>query len=385
MYAERGFLNNAIALCNKILRQSPARTAVYYKLGKISASKGFRSDARKNFLEYADRMQKAGQREEALRALKEFADLCPDQDDIRLMLAEMLSRDSRSAEAIEQLEQLYARQEAEGRVAEARATADRIKAIDPEATPRGTGAFQAVKGNDLVFIDLGESTFTAEKRPSPVHLTPVPPPPVVETVDVSGVAALAGLSITFLPDESEAPPAPSLARLTPLPGLETVRGPAPDAEPTPTLDGLDLPVAPVDAPAIEEGLDVEVTAFESSDEIVPQVDGLASAVVTLTGSHPSLAPLIEDPPMSGAEFGSLSLATNEDCSSTTSGWRRRCRDSTSSPGRSKARFRRSSTRRRMPGCKPRLGRRAVTSTSNTCSRHSGSTPSSASSRPLSSR
>lgn len=312
MYAERGFLNNAIALCNKILRQSPARTAVYYKLGKISASKGFRSDARKNFLEYADRMQKAGQREEALRALKEFADLCPDQDDIRLMLAEMLSRDSRSAEAIEQLEQLYARQEAEGRVAEARATADRIKAIDPEATPRGTGAFQAVKGNDLVFIDLGESTFTAARRPSPGHLTPVPPPPVVETVDVSGVAALAGLSITFLPDESEAPPAPSLARLTPLPGLETVSGPAPDAEPTPALDGLDLPVAPVDAPAIEEGLDVEVTAFESSDEIVPQVDGLASAVVTLTGSHPSLAPLIEDPPMSGAEFGSLSLATNEE-------------------------------------------------------------------------
>lgn len=62
VYAERGFLNNAIALCNKILRQSPARTAVYYKLGKISASKGFKSDAKKNFLEYADRMQKAGRR-----------------------------------------------------------------------------------------------------------------------------------------------------------------------------------------------------------------------------------------------------------------------------------------------------------------------------------
>ena len=312
MYAERGFLNNAIALCNKILRQSPSRTAVYYKLGKISASKGFRSDARKNFLEYADRMQKAGQREEALRALKEFADLCPDQDDIRLMLAEMLSRDSRSAEAIEQLEQLYARQEAEGRVAEARATADRIKAIDPDATPRGTGAFQAVKGNDLVFIDLGDSTFTAATRQSPVHLTPVPPPPVVETVDVSGVAALAGLSITFLPDESEAPPAPSFARLTPLPGLETVGGPAPDTEPTPALAGLDVPLAPTDESTPAEGLDVDVSAFESSDEIVPQVDGLASAVVTLTGAHPSLAPLLEDPPLSGAEFGSLALGTNEE-------------------------------------------------------------------------
>ena len=34
---------------------------MYYKLGKISAHKGFKADAKQNFLEYADRMQKAGQ------------------------------------------------------------------------------------------------------------------------------------------------------------------------------------------------------------------------------------------------------------------------------------------------------------------------------------
>jgi tetratricopeptide (TPR) repeat protein len=60
-YAESGFHNNAIALCNKILRQSPGRASVYYKLGKISAQKGFKGDAKKNFLEYADRMQSSGQ------------------------------------------------------------------------------------------------------------------------------------------------------------------------------------------------------------------------------------------------------------------------------------------------------------------------------------
>src|SRR5688500_14654213 len=98
LYAERGFLNNAIALCNKVLRQSPGRASIYYKLGKISATKGFKSDAKKNFLEYADRMQKAGQIDEAFRALKEFADLCPDQDDIRLMLAEQLSKENRQGE-----------------------------------------------------------------------------------------------------------------------------------------------------------------------------------------------------------------------------------------------------------------------------------------------
>jgi tetratricopeptide (TPR) repeat protein len=56
-YADTGFFNNAIALCNKILRHSPGRAIVYYKLGKISAQKGLKNDARVAFLEYADRMQ----------------------------------------------------------------------------------------------------------------------------------------------------------------------------------------------------------------------------------------------------------------------------------------------------------------------------------------
>src|SRR5450756_1229578 len=101
LYTEGGFFNNAIALCNKILRTSPGRATVYYKLGKISAAKGFKGDAKQNFLEYADRMQKAGQMEEAFRALKEFADLCPDQDDIRLMLAEQLTKAGKKPEALE--------------------------------------------------------------------------------------------------------------------------------------------------------------------------------------------------------------------------------------------------------------------------------------------
>src|SRR3982750_3472956 len=66
-YAETGFFNNAIALCNKILRQSPGRVTVYYKLGKISAQKGLKQDARTNFLEYADRMRTAGKVDEPFR------------------------------------------------------------------------------------------------------------------------------------------------------------------------------------------------------------------------------------------------------------------------------------------------------------------------------
>ena len=156
LYAESGFFNNAIALCNKILRQSPGRNSIYYKLGKISAKKGFISDAKQNFLEYASRMQTGGQLDEAFRALKEFADLCPDQDDIRLMLADQLSKKDRIGEALEQLQLLYEKFEVEGRGAEMRETVDRMKAIDPSAEPKTGGSTRSQKSTDLVFLDLSD-------------------------------------------------------------------------------------------------------------------------------------------------------------------------------------------------------------------------------------
>ena len=154
LYTEGGFFNNAIALCNKVLRTSPGRASVYYKLGKISAAKGFKGEAKQNFLEYADRMQKSGSMTEAFRALKEFADLVPDQDDVRQMLAEQLTKAGKQAEALEQLQVLYGRYEADGRTAEAQATADRMRAIDPSFEPKATGQKSTAKVDDLVFIDL---------------------------------------------------------------------------------------------------------------------------------------------------------------------------------------------------------------------------------------
>ena len=60
-YAESGFPNNAIALCNKILRASPGRTAVYLKLAKLMLERGFVAEAKRNLWEEARRMTKAGQ------------------------------------------------------------------------------------------------------------------------------------------------------------------------------------------------------------------------------------------------------------------------------------------------------------------------------------
>ena len=210
LYAEGGFFNNAIALCNKILRYSPGRTIVYYKLGIISAKKGFNSDAKQNFLEYADRMQRIGKMDEAFRALKEFADLCPDQDDVRLMLADQLAKADRKPEALEQLELLYDGLEAEGRTTEANATLERMKALDPAFKPRRSVTPVPRKKEGLVFLDLdfntAETPAVEEEKPARKK-TPSTAAPSIEQPERSREprpTAPEGLQLTSLSDE---PPA----------------------------------------------------------------------------------------------------------------------------------------------------------------------------------
>jgi tetratricopeptide (TPR) repeat protein len=198
LYADRGFHNNAIALCNKVLRQSPGRASIYYKLGKISATKGFKNDAKKNFLEYADRMQKAGQINEAFRALKEFADLCPDQDDIRLMLAEQLTKENRQDEALEQLQKLHDRLDSEGRTAEVRATVDRMKSIDPDAVPRVSGSYRPQKSTDLIFLDTSFEQKSSRSR----DRTPAAPPPAGRQVSDPDLVVL---TLADQPDATVSP------------------------------------------------------------------------------------------------------------------------------------------------------------------------------------
>src|SRR5204863_9367476 len=74
-YAELGFHNTAIAMCNKVLRNAPGRQTTYLKLAKLYASKGFMAEAKQNFVAYAERMHKMGRIQHAFAALKELADI----------------------------------------------------------------------------------------------------------------------------------------------------------------------------------------------------------------------------------------------------------------------------------------------------------------------
>jgi hypothetical protein len=99
-------------------------------------------------------MQKAGMWEEAFAALEEFANLCPDQDDVRLMLAEQLTRKHKHSEALEQLQILYGKYRAEDRTTEANATLERMRALDPDVVPQETRHATPEKGSDLIFLQV---------------------------------------------------------------------------------------------------------------------------------------------------------------------------------------------------------------------------------------
>ena len=89
-YVDSGLPNNAIALCNKILRNAPGRTPTYLMLGELMLLRGFGAEARQHFVEYAQRMSKSGKVVEAFRALKKFADAARANPEVRSMLTEQL-------------------------------------------------------------------------------------------------------------------------------------------------------------------------------------------------------------------------------------------------------------------------------------------------------
>ncbi|MGH7528848.1 MAG: tetratricopeptide repeat protein [Gemmatimonadales bacterium] len=164
-YAELGFHNNAIAMCNKVLRNAPARQATYLKLAKLYAAKGFIAEAKQNFVEYAERMQRAGKIEQAFAALKEFTDISPESENLREMLAEHL--------------QMY------GGEAGRRASAPRPSAPKPAAPkppPEDAAKSGKRKTSSLVFLDLDEpsprgKTAGGAQPPAPASRSAAPSAP----------------------------------------------------------------------------------------------------------------------------------------------------------------------------------------------------------------
>jgi tetratricopeptide (TPR) repeat protein len=337
LYTEGGYLNNAIALCNKILRHAPARHQIYYKLGKISAKKGFNSDAKKNFLEYADRMHRAGRETDAFKALEEFADLCPGQDDIRLMLAEQLAKAGKKAEAIEQLQILHESLDAEGRNGEAEATVQRMHSLNPDVEPRRSKTPVKRDTGGLVFLDVGGSPAKPRPKIEGFERTAAAhqPPPRPRTPPHSKPSP----EFEALPDIEPLPDFEPLAGLDDLPGLEQAEQATPDELPTLDFDPIpglehgavegleqgsssgdlepafDLSIAETDVSPMEGLESVNVSPLEGLESVADPssfandpdagespsaIDGLVASESSLNSDEPGLGdPILDEDPLAG--------------------------------------------------------------------------------------
>jgi tetratricopeptide (TPR) repeat protein len=207
-YAELGFHNNAIAMCNKVLRNAPGRPTTYLKLAKLYAAKGFTGEARQNFIEYAERMQKAGNIQQAFQALKEFVDLSPEGEQLRQMLEEHL--------------RAHGGPELQAKLA---------AAPQPKASAAGPPAPKVAKRKttSLVFLDLDEPAKAKTPmpgRPSGGPMRPAMAPPV-------------SAPVAKAPLQAPPPSAPPAAR--PAGAIETTSL-ADDlvSEPVDHLDGLQI-------------------------------------------------------------------------------------------------------------------------------------------------
>jgi tetratricopeptide (TPR) repeat protein len=192
LYADQGFFNNAIALCGKILRVNPGRTQTYLKLCQLHARKNVVSEAKRNLIEFLERMNALGQLDQAFQAVKLFADQFSGSQEIRSMLVDLLRATSRGDEAREQLEKMAEDLEATGDKAGARKTRERLQGLEPdEGAPGATPKIPSgPRRGDLVFLDTGVDIPTSPSRaPAPIRPTkepartmqaPPPPPPLPE-------------------------------------------------------------------------------------------------------------------------------------------------------------------------------------------------------------
>jgi len=286
-YVEAGLANNAIALCNKILRTDPGCTSAYLRLGQISAAQGFLTDARASFLLYAERLNRAGRVEEALDALKEFAALAPEDVEVRLRLADQLHTHGRDVEAMEQLQLARSALRGSDRSELAAEVRERILALDPDAAiiefetalPSTSADDEDVEepgGEEVALLPTfelgvgapeGTRDRAGEELP-PIELVPTAhvDEPIVAELALQEISHLEGLEPTQADDATaegelerlvEEPDAEAdLASIEALPLLED------------GLEMLDPASVELPEPREEPGADVESGSGEEGDEEV---------------------------------------------------------------------------------------------------------------------
>jgi tetratricopeptide (TPR) repeat protein len=271
LYTDVGLTNQAIALCNKVMRLSPGRASLYLKLGILFAKKGFAAEAKQNLLEYAGRMQKAGQIEEAFRALKKFAEMTSGQDEIWSVLAQQARAHANTPEAREQVDKLLAEFEQKEKSASQRKSRMSRSQITGEVLHEEPPH----KKGELIFLDVGESPAPRRSggRQAPaVEGPPAPPPPPRR--------------------RATAPPTRAPVDLPPLEIESTALAEEEAPEEIPTLDVEPTSLAEEGAAEAMPPLELEPTSLAEPEAPTGQEYGL----IDLEGPEAEAAPIEEAEP-----------------------------------------------------------------------------------------
>jgi tetratricopeptide (TPR) repeat protein len=308
LYADQGFFNNAIALCGKILRVNPGRTQTYLKLAQLHARKNVVIEAKRNLIEFLERMNALGQLDQAFQSVKEFADQFAGSQEIRMMLVDLLRAASREEEALEQLAKIAGDLESRGGPPKPAASAVDGQSHSVAAPARGP---VAPGRGDLVFLDTG---FDLPPAPAAAELPLVEAPPPEGFEHTEFTAPPEAASPSGVDVDIEAPePLSGLERTGqtdlvtdstgPLPGLELDSGPEEirfDGVPLDELDrtdGAGVEAEPVDGLLeVSEDLDLALAATEvdfaeaDSDLDLDFIDDVPADVATAG------LPLIEPSP-----------------------------------------------------------------------------------------
>src|SRR5713226_2679849 len=295
-YAELGFHNNAIAMCNKVLRNAPGRQNTYLKLAKLYASKGFMAEAKQNFVDYADRMHKIGKIQQAFAALKELADISAEGAHLRETLEEHL--------------RMYGDPE--------RRPAGTAAPAPPKAPPADDPSKSAKrKMSSLVFLDVdappvGKGPGPVKGRvPLPPKPAPAPPPEPEPALEPEAVGDSLLETVTAEPDTSLEIETTSLVEgLEPttvggtLEGFETTGAEFGDIKlDAPEVPSLQDEVSPDDIPPPAEFeptvAEVEST-LESAAELEPLLETEIEIEAPVAKAAPPAAPVAPKRPAVGA-------------------------------------------------------------------------------------
>jgi tetratricopeptide (TPR) repeat protein len=298
LYADQGFFNNAIALCGKILRVNPGRTQTYLKLAQLHARKNVVIEAKRNLIEFLERMNALGQLDPAFQSVKEFADQFSGSQEIRMMLVELLRASSREDEAREQLEKLAGELESRGergvRRAQEREDAGEVDEAPVQRPQRGSP-----RVGGLVFLDTGIDVPTSSSAPVDEESLAAPPEGLMVSEPLTGELEPTGELIIdplTAPEAEGGEPVAGLEQaeeldLTPVADLDAGSLDLDQAEPAdlefaePPLEGIeDSSLLGLEAEAPGGGeADLGLVEPETADEVAPVAPTAGLPIIPVEG------------------------------------------------------------------------------------------------------